>query len=950
MAEPTEGNYQESLPDEAEVYVVNRKTGERGVVPRGKLDVWKTAGYELETPEQIQDAALEKEYGDSAGQALLEGAARGITLGLSDATIGQLDEEGFRERRERNAGAATVGEIGGALLSTGVGLGGAVTATGKAAGAATAAKAGGGLGGKLLVGGTRGATEGVFYGAGAGVSEVALSKDPVDWESAASTIGSNALGGAVIGGGIGVGAKLLEEGAVAAKGYAARKLEAMKGPEPAVDRSQFPDIAGMDKKVAREALVAEKEAVRAQRATDIAEGKVARDAEVEVLERARDAEAATLHKEASAYGDFLMDDPAAFIPTSDRKVASILKNSKMQIVKPLDDATGFIEQRGIDTVRKGLRRQEGALNKVLADADDVLANAGAERQTLLDSLPQPSKLPKFGELSTEAPTVVTTTARDLERAGLFELPGAGVDATRMARVRANLGKIETETQPIRLTMDPEGGGLFIDDGRHRLRAALEEGGTRPIQVEIDRGVPGILKDTAQLGTSGGYYLTPEQAKLYRTFTGAVPLKKGVKAEALAVTPDELSAFRSALESGDIHPPGVQRVLGAQELLQRNQALQAKFAELRKPVASDRLAAIDKRIEEARAGLGKTPRQDALEAHIADLSEQPLGRKVARGIGAIAGGKAGFMVGGPVGAAAGGMAGQELGARVYDKLVRKIGTGNAAKARSIKASVATVFATGAERGAKAVAKAAPLASRILPSIRYTTPEYADSVLGPANAKPSKSPLVNEFRARARELNAMTERRPDGTYTVRMPAREQLNARLQALWAIDPDFANGVEKAHNARLEFLASKLPRDPSPPHLQAGPDTWEPSRADLAKFARYMEAAESPERVLQRFAAATMTPEDAEALRTVYPQLYAQVQEQVYQHMAELRTSLPYAKRLALSIYLDTPVDPALTSEALSVYQRPAPPPQSAARPQGPAKSLPTGQVEPTRAQRFSS
>lgn len=37
---------------------------------------------------------------------------------------------------------------------------------------------------------------------------------------------------------------------------------------------------------------------------------------------------------------------------------------------------------------------------------------------------------------------------------------------------------------------------------------------------------------------------------------------------------------------------------------------------------------------------------------------------------------------------------------------------------------------------------------------------------------------------------------------------------------------------------------------------------------------------------------------------------------MAAVRRRLPYEKRLALSIYLDVPVDPAVTPEAITVYQ----------------------------------
>lgn len=838
MAEPFYGGDQTALPPDAEVFVT--RDGKRGTIPRADLEDYQRHGWQLETPEGTTDARMKQEYGDRPGAAALQGAASTITFGGSDLALSQLDPEGARETEKQNEGAYFAGAVGGALLGGGVGMGGAVSGVGRAVESGVARVAGEGLGARLVAGGAKAGAEGAFYGAGQGVHDVALDPHPLTWEGAAATIGSDVLGGAAIGAGLGVGGALLAEGAGAAKRMANAQLEKMGGAEAgAVDRGAYPEIATMDKAAAREAVAAEREAVKTQRAADLVEGKAAREAELANISQAKDAAAAELHKDAVAYKDYLREDPSAFIATSDKEAASILKRSKLQIMKGLDNVEGFVEKRGSAGVLDGLQKQKGALQSVLADADEVVAGAATERQAMLDALP------------------------------------------------------------------------------------------KPVEGEV--------------------YLSPEQAKGYAKYAG-VEIPKGQAA--LAIPAEDLATYRSAIESGAVNPPGLQRVLDAQGLLAKNQELLDKFAAVKAAPTSPALEAIDARLEAARAGVGKTPRLEALEAHLADLGEDSIARKMAKHAGGAAGGALGFHAGGFVGAMAGHEVGADIGAKIYDRLVRKIQSGNALRAKSIAASVGHLFATGAERGAKAVRKAAPpLASKILPAIRYAQAGYVDGVLGPANARESTNKLVNHFRERARELNAITERQPDGSYTMRMGARELLNARVQALWAVSPDVGNGVEKTQAARVQFLASKLPRDPSPAHLQVGPDTWEPSHAELAKFARYMDAVEHPENVVQRLSTATMTPEDAEVLKSVYPQTYANIQGQIYNHLADLRTTLPYDKRLVLSIYLDVPVDRALTPEALSVYQRPAQPSQPAgARPQGPATQMPTGQVEPTRAQRFSS
>ena len=64
------------------------------------------------------------------------------------------------------------------------------------------------------------------------------------------------------------------------------------------------------------------------------------------------------------------------------------------------------------------------------------------------------------------------------------------------------------------------------------------------------------------------------------------------------------------------------------------------------------------------------------------------------------------------------------------------------------------------------------------------------------------------------------------------------------------------------------------------------------------------------------MTPEDSEALRTVYPAMFAEIQDYLAERLPQLRQQLPYKNRLALSILTGVPVDPALDQRILSRLQ----------------------------------
>lgn len=77
-------------------------------------------GYSYE-PLESQKARADKElYGSQPIRAGLEGAARGLSLGLSDVAMraAGFDPEGIKGRKEANPITATGTEVGGYLLIT----------------------------------------------------------------------------------------------------------------------------------------------------------------------------------------------------------------------------------------------------------------------------------------------------------------------------------------------------------------------------------------------------------------------------------------------------------------------------------------------------------------------------------------------------------------------------------------------------------------------------------------------------------------------------------------------------------------------------------------------------------------------------------------------------------------------------------------------------------------
>jgi hypothetical protein len=210
-------------------------------------------GYKVLSPAEVQAEQARKQYGQGAGnvaKAAVAGAARGLTLGASDAVataVGGDDTrralEGLRAANPLASGAGEVagavaplvlsggasagaqgaglaaragGAASGAIRTLGVGnraiagVGGIVergVARGLAALGADGATAAGRIGAAAAKMGARGAAEGAMYGAAQAANDAVLKGDAITAEKIVAGMGHGALFGGALGAGIGAVAR-----------------------------------------------------------------------------------------------------------------------------------------------------------------------------------------------------------------------------------------------------------------------------------------------------------------------------------------------------------------------------------------------------------------------------------------------------------------------------------------------------------------------------------------------------------------------------------------------------------------------------------------------------------------------------------------------------------------------------------------------------------------------
>ena len=124
---------------------------------------------------------------------------------------------------------------------------------------------------------------------------------------------------------------------------------------------------------------------------------------------------------------------------------------------------------------------------------------------------------------------------------------------------------------------------------------------------------------------------------------------------------------------------------------------------------------------------------------------------------------------------------------------------------------------------------------------------------------------------------------------------------------PAASGAAQQALVRAVDFLDAKLPRP-----VTSGSDglfkkEFIPSSLQLAKFERYLQVVEHPFSILTDLEKGTITREHVEALKTVYPTLYTELQTGILDKVTKEGNKLSYGKKLQLGILLDIPTDESL-------------------------------------------
>jgi hypothetical protein len=252
--------------------------------------------------------------------------------------------------------------------------------------------------------------------------------------------------------------------------------------------------------------------------------------------------------------------------------------------------------------------------------------------------------------------------------------------------------------------------------------------------------------------------------------------------------------------------------------------------------------------------------------------------------------------------------RRLGGRLPATAETTIASKAASARQRINAAVGRMLDTGAtvSRGARKAAPsvAAQLSHRLFDDgDESPAPRRRASEAKPGGHAPD---LLELWQARSEELARASE----------PGAVRRAVGRL--VRAGDPEIVDAIASAQERKLQFLDEHRPRPPGlPTIMKGGRSDWAPSRGQLAEFAQLVEAADDPVGVLERAAdGGDVTPDQAAAIRHIYPELFAEAQIALLEKASVLEATLPYRRRVALSVLFDVPLDGTLEPSYVAFLQ----------------------------------
>lgn len=137
----------------------------------------------------------------------------------------------------------------------------------------------------------------------------------------------------------------------------------------------------------------------------------------------------------------------------------------------------------------------------------------------------------------------------------------------------------------------------------------------------------------------------------------------------------------------------------------------------------------------------------------------------------------------------------------------------------------------------------------------------------------------------------------------------------LYAAAPNITQSLNTSMATAASFLESKIPAPGN--MLPFSTRKWEPTTAQKIKFNSYYAAVEDPVAVMKDIKHGFLSNESMEALQAVHPKLLGEMQQKVLESLYEKKPqNLPFGVKVAISKFLGKPMTNALIPQVMAANQ----------------------------------
>lgn len=142
------------------------------------------------------------------------------------------------------------------------------------------------------------------------------------------------------------------------------------------------------------------------------------------------------------------------------------------------------------------------------------------------------------------------------------------------------------------------------------------------------------------------------------------------------------------------------------------------------------------------------------------------------------------------------------------------------------------------------------------------------------------------------------------------------RVNGLSQVAPNTAAALSGQAARSMMYLYSNLPQSKAKPSMfNPSPKPFY-SETDVLKFANRLMAVEDPTSIIENLRKGQLQPESVEAVKTVYPKLFADMQNKIMQQSLSLQSTMPYEKQVQLGMLFGVPVNPTLEPDFMRAVQ----------------------------------